>query len=196
MVLGIIAVLAAILLPVLSSAREKARRTQCLNNMRQISLAIQQYTQPPEEKYPKEWGNNTTQPQTTPNSDSPTGAYCNRGFDAAIMPHLGNRKVFVCPSDKFLLANTTFPTNGSRANWDDTSYAINQTVQGEPLVAVPNISDTIALGHTRFEHVLWKDKRSVIWNTHQGANNYGFCDGHVSFLKQNQTLLPRDLWIP
>jgi prepilin-type N-terminal cleavage/methylation domain-containing protein/prepilin-type processing-associated H-X9-DG protein len=42
-VIAIIAILAALLLPVLSQAKEKAWRTQCVNNFKQLALAIQMY---------------------------------------------------------------------------------------------------------------------------------------------------------
>jgi prepilin-type N-terminal cleavage/methylation domain-containing protein/prepilin-type processing-associated H-X9-DG protein len=42
-VIGIIAVLVGILMPTLSSAREQARTTQCLSNLRQLSMALQMY---------------------------------------------------------------------------------------------------------------------------------------------------------
>jgi prepilin-type N-terminal cleavage/methylation domain-containing protein/prepilin-type processing-associated H-X9-DG protein len=44
-VIAIIAILAAILFPVFGRARENARRTSCLNNMKQMGLAVMQYSQ-------------------------------------------------------------------------------------------------------------------------------------------------------
>lgn len=44
-VIAIIAILAAMLLPSLSQARAKAKKTVCVNNLKQISLALQMYTQ-------------------------------------------------------------------------------------------------------------------------------------------------------
>jgi prepilin-type N-terminal cleavage/methylation domain-containing protein/prepilin-type processing-associated H-X9-DG protein len=50
-VIAIIAILAAILFPVFAQAREKARQTTCLSNMKQIGLATMMYTQDYDEKY-------------------------------------------------------------------------------------------------------------------------------------------------
>ena len=44
-VIAIIAILAAILFPVFAKAREKARQTACLSNVKQISLAVAMYAQ-------------------------------------------------------------------------------------------------------------------------------------------------------
>ena len=49
-VIAIIAILAAILFPVFARAREKARQTSCLNNAKQINLALQMYAQDYDEK--------------------------------------------------------------------------------------------------------------------------------------------------
>ena len=51
-VIAIIAVLAAILFPVFASAREKAHQTSCLNNQRQICLALMMYAQDHNQMFP------------------------------------------------------------------------------------------------------------------------------------------------
>jgi prepilin-type N-terminal cleavage/methylation domain-containing protein len=51
-VIAIIAILAAILLPVLSAAKERARRTVCKSNMRQVGLAAIMYADDNSQKFP------------------------------------------------------------------------------------------------------------------------------------------------
>ncbi|MFA0764650.1 MAG: hypothetical protein REDVDVYQ_002261, partial [Candidatus Fervidibacter sp.] len=51
-VIAIIAILAAILFPVFSQARDKARQTTCLSNAKQVGLAVMQYQQDYNELYP------------------------------------------------------------------------------------------------------------------------------------------------
>jgi prepilin-type N-terminal cleavage/methylation domain-containing protein/prepilin-type processing-associated H-X9-DG protein len=63
-VIAIIAILAAILFPVFSKAREKARQTSCMSNQRQIDLAIQMYAQDNDESLP---GSNTVTSGIYPN---------------------------------------------------------------------------------------------------------------------------------
>ena len=51
-VIAIIAILAAILFPVFSQARDKARQRTCLSNAKQVGLAVMQYQQDYDEFYP------------------------------------------------------------------------------------------------------------------------------------------------
>ncbi len=52
-VIAIIAILAAILFPVFARARENARRTSCLSNLKQVGLGVMQYVQDYDEMYPR-----------------------------------------------------------------------------------------------------------------------------------------------
>ena len=51
-VIAIIAILAAILFPVFAKAREKARQTNCMNNLKNLGTAIMMYAQDYDELYP------------------------------------------------------------------------------------------------------------------------------------------------
>ena len=51
-VIAIIAILAAILFPVFAQAREKARQTSCLSNLKQMGTALQLYTDDYDETIP------------------------------------------------------------------------------------------------------------------------------------------------
>jgi len=53
-VIAIIAILAAILFPVFAQAREKARSTACISNLKQIGLGVRMYSQDYDEQFP--WG--------------------------------------------------------------------------------------------------------------------------------------------
>src|SRR5579885_226774 len=62
-VIAIIAILAAILFPVFAAAKNAAKKTACLSNLRQIGMASQLYMQDYDYVYPQTKGHTTNQPQ-------------------------------------------------------------------------------------------------------------------------------------
>src|SRR5262245_11997707 len=86
-VIAIIAVLAAILFPVFSQAREKARATSCLSNCRQLGMAVQMYSNDYDESFP--FGHMS---EMTDMGDMPS-------WVDAIQPYSKSRLLHRCPSD-------------------------------------------------------------------------------------------------
>lgn len=89
-VIAIIAILAAILFPVFAQAREKARQTSCLSNMKQIGLALYMYVQDHDETMPYAFA------QIPPING---GTTWNIPYDMQILPYVKNDRVFTCNSD-------------------------------------------------------------------------------------------------
>jgi prepilin-type N-terminal cleavage/methylation domain-containing protein/prepilin-type processing-associated H-X9-DG protein len=84
-VIAIIAILAAILFPVFARAREAARCTACLSNLKQLGLAAHMYAQDYDEYFPCDYyacNSSTTHMRLV----------------AQITPYVKNREVFYCPS--------------------------------------------------------------------------------------------------
>src|SRR5437762_3834341 len=73
-VIAIIAILAAILFPVFAQARESARKTSCLSNVRQLGTAYQMYLQDYDELFPPHVTERTA-PAGTPDSADARAAY-------------------------------------------------------------------------------------------------------------------------
>ncbi len=101
-VIAIIAILAAILFPVFGRARENARRTSCLSNLKQIGLGLTQYTQDYDEAFPARAIDGLP--------------WKGVGWAGNLGPYLKSAQIFKCPSD-------TAP-NGTGSNVA-VSYAMN-----------------------------------------------------------------------
>lgn len=118
-VIAIIAILAAILFPVFSRARENARRTTCRSNLRQIGMGLLQYTQDYDERLIRSWSgvNNKA-------SDA-TQRY--KWMDS-IYPYVKSEQVFDCPSDTFRNPGGAYKFRGGTKYG---SYAINSSYWGD-----------------------------------------------------------------
>jgi len=111
-VIAIIAILAAILFPVFAQAREKARQTSCLSNMKQIGMGLMMYTQDYDETYPA--ANMAPVPAIN------GGGSTVMPIDAQLGPFIKDDQVWACPSD----TNPFFP-GFTIANFWDGKYANN-----------------------------------------------------------------------
>ena len=143
-VIAIIAILAAILFPVFAKAREKARQTACLNNLKQIGLALIQYTQDYDE--------------FTPNRHFNSPGFVGDpylGTPAPLLePYIKTRAVFICPTKGRGApdpTNATDPITGETGKHQQ-SYAYNyigvfsETTRAEKMSSIRNPSQTIAVG--------------------------------------------------
>jgi len=100
-VIAIIAILAAILFPVFSHAREKARQTTCMSNQKQIGLGFQQYIQDYDEVFPPaDYNTPTPSGIVRINWQNLVEPYIRAGATAANLQNMKSdpRSVFVCPS--------------------------------------------------------------------------------------------------
>jgi prepilin-type N-terminal cleavage/methylation domain-containing protein/prepilin-type processing-associated H-X9-DG protein len=127
-VIAIIAILAAILFPVFARARENARRASCQSNLKQQGLAIAQYTQDYDERYPLA----IIAESTTP---APPGGEWSVGFwfwPQLTFAYHKSTQVFFCPS-------SSYPRTGDNAK--DGYYGANRLLLplGAPTVALSSV---------------------------------------------------------
>ncbi|HLV79910.1 MAG TPA: prepilin-type N-terminal cleavage/methylation domain-containing protein [Chthonomonadaceae bacterium] len=90
-VIAIIAILAAILFPVFAQAREAARATSCLSNIKQLNTCVQMYMQDYDENVPIEYG---CQPGANTDSDLP-GTTHGSWLDW-MQPYIKNYNIVIC----------------------------------------------------------------------------------------------------
>lgn len=114
-VIAIIAILAAILFPVFAQAREKARQSSCMSNMKQLSLATIQYTQDYDETFPtglqNSWWDNT--------------------WYRVVTPYVKSLDVFRCPTDPIGQGPAGREWAGARLSYVSNGYMQWRQVWGQ-----------------------------------------------------------------
>jgi len=103
-VLAIIAILAAMLLPVLSHAKERGRTTACLSNLHQMGIALQIYIDE----------NRNRLPYMEDVSTNPMVTNQYPAVNIVLTNQLGSQKILCCPSDN----QNLFALTGSSYSWN------------------------------------------------------------------------------
>ncbi|MEY4385488.1 MAG: hypothetical protein RLY20_771 [Verrucomicrobiota bacterium] len=134
-VIAIIAILAALLLPALGKAKEKALQTSCLNNLKQLSVCWQLYALDHEDILPPNNSVLTIGPNTFDdnvswcNGDARTDTTTSNIEHALLFPYNRSVTIYRCPGDKSKVKNeagTTLDILRTR------SYNMSQSINGYP----------------------------------------------------------------
>ena len=99
-VIAIIAILAAILFPIFTAAKEQGRQAQCLSNLRQLGMGFRAYSD--------DWNGRLPAARVVP--ETPPGTYLNwcgalavcgecRPEKGQIFPYVRSVKLYICPKD-------------------------------------------------------------------------------------------------
>ncbi len=184
-VIAIIAILAAILFPVFQKVRENARRASCTSNLKQISIAVIQYTQDADETMPRSVTNGTeggwmflTAQDGTPFVFPPTQPTKFTPERGSLYPFVKSKGVYVCPDD---------------ASNQGNSYSINLWVVGLSIARFEQPAGTAIFieeassfqgGGTDDAHVDPANVSNAPTNRHTQGSVFAFQDGHAKWYRE------------
>ncbi len=137
-VIAIISILAAILFPTFARARENARRTSCLSNLKQMGLAVMQYTQDFDEKYPQALNRTAQNP--------PDGYFWTAGtwfWPQTLFAYHKSSAVLYCPSAPVHPVMTTPPIGAPRPF--NGNYGANTMVMAYDTASVATQRPAVSL---------------------------------------------------
>jgi len=176
-VIAIVGVLAALLLPALSRAKEKGRRTSCASNLRQVNLAIRFYAE--------DWADSLPvlpDPNPYPNG---VGAYYKqlvKGYLGLTGPASPNEKVFICPSDPVLWKQIVHAFTSYTFNGYEVGPGAIARITGQRLSAIKSPAKAVLAGEwPAFFGGSW---HPFIDRDYPDAKDVlSFVDGHASFAR-------------
>jgi prepilin-type N-terminal cleavage/methylation domain-containing protein/prepilin-type processing-associated H-X9-DG protein len=192
-VIAIIAILAAILFPVFAQAREKARATACLNNMKQVGTALLMYVQDYDEINPPRTDN-------VQDFNNPTVVAVKPTFLGVLSPYTKNQGIYYCPS---VPAIENPPADQTITKFSETSYVGNAVVLERPIAEMPSPAELVYFqelfnkrGMAFQRPQMRADKRFYYWHyprgtgslenytyVHNEGGNVLYCDGHAKHRK-------------
>ncbi len=179
-VIAIIAILAAILFPVFARAREKAKQTSCLSNLKQMGLAMLSYAQDYDERFMRYAG--YTAPAIVLDDVPDVRAY----WWQQLMPYMMNEQILSCPSD----TNRRVYSGGESDSRHDIDYTINTWLAQDELARIESPAGRVALvegvnNYARLynpsDFAADPSLGNYVWSQtrHNDHSNTLFCDGHA-----------------
>ncbi len=182
-VIAIIAILAAILFPVFARAREKARQTSCLSNMKQLALAEIMYVA----DYDSKIGAIACYPNLVPCWQRPgspgAGSWVALGL---LGPYMKNEQIYKCPSvdSNYAYGFNVYAPSYIRAD----HLAVNQYAYNIDRLRAPSEHILIAESSNVFLwDWRWPDGSGSLWPRirvpHNEGLNCGYADGHAKWQK-------------
>jgi prepilin-type N-terminal cleavage/methylation domain-containing protein/prepilin-type processing-associated H-X9-DG protein len=187
-VIGIIGILAAILIPVVSSVRASAKSSQCQSNLRQLGIAMRLYAQDHKRKFPV-FADEPRAPQTPTNLHlyGKIAPYLDLNYTGSFGPNNIRDTALVCPS-------SPIPENANYTTIGSTTYGVNTAISPywgftawNYALDIPNPSRTFLMIEMNggwgaqfsiASHGAPGNARNRIVHS-GGSSNYLFVDGHV-----------------